>query len=287
MHNGTVTLSRDSIKPHRAFLFNASNIVLDSFAATYTLSPEHDEDHVEIEYRDDEMMEPAYKIYPDALMLGHTPRNPYKIKLFGCTDAGYAQRYARLIYNRRVYQRKTAEFETEMDGMLPTIGDRILVSAPQVRWGISGSIRFVKKNASGNWVLTLDTLPDWKQMTATGSTAYIVLTDKAGNVSARVQIRPTANKDHHVELTADPKYADGTDFEIDISGSRDPARFAIILSSGESGRDMEITSIEHNGGKTFNIKAVHYEVKQGNIDHDMYDGVPDHMTKDYDGTDLL
>ena len=287
MDQGQLKIVRDSIKAHRAFLFNASNIVLDSLTASYRLAAENDTDHVEVEYRDDDLMEPAFAIYPTAADLGRTPASPDKIKLFGCTNKAYAEKYARLIHNRQVYQRKTVSFETEMDGMLPTIGDRILVSSPQVRWGISGHVRFAKKNGP-NWTLTLDAIPDWQSIKATGVTGWIVLTDKEGRVSNRVRILSTAAADEHVVLQADPVHDDdGSPFEIDLSGNRDPARFAILLSTGENGRDMEITSIEHSGGTAFAINAVHYEVAQNNTGHKLYDGVPDHMKKDYDGTDLI
>ena len=286
MDHGQVKVVRDSIKPYRSFMFNASNIVLDSLVATYQLSPEHDEDHVQIEYRDDDLMEPAYAIYPTAAELGKTPVSPFKIKLFGCTDGDYAKKYARLIYNRRLYQRKTVNFQTEMDGMLPLVGDRILVSSPQIRWGISGMVRYASKTSS-IWTLTLDAIPDWQSMQTSGANAFIVLTDIQGRVSTRVRINPTSAKDEHVELQTEPTYPDGTPFEIDISGARDPARFAILLSSGENGRDMEITSIDHQGGNLFRVNAVHYEVKQDNTGHAMYDGVPEHMKLDYDGSNLI
>ena len=288
MDQAQIKIVRDSIKPIRSFLFNASNIVLDSLVATYQLSPEYEEDHVEVEYRDDDLMEPAYAIYPTAAVLGKTPMSPYKIKLFGCTDKDYAEKYARLIYNRRLYQRKNVTFSTEMDGMLPTIGDRILVSSPQVRWGISGSVRFAKRRTSDNkWLLTLDALPDWQAIQKPGVSGWIVLTDIQGRVSTRVRAIATAANDEHVILDSEPTYADGTPFSIDISGSRDPARFAILLSSGENARDMEITRIEHRGGNQFDIAAVHYEVRQDNTGHAMYVGAPDHMSKDFDGSDLV
>jgi hypothetical protein len=173
-----------------------------------------------------------------------------------------------------------------MDGMLPMVGDRILVSSPQVRWGVSGAVRFAKKPAT-NWVLTLDSLPDWTAMAKPGVTSYIVLTDIEGRVSNRTQITPLAAKDEQVVLQSEPTYPDGTPFNIDISGARDPARFAILLSSGENGRDMEITRIEHRGGTEFGIDAVHYEVLQDNTSHKMYDGVPEHMRQDFDGSDLI
>jgi hypothetical protein len=50
---------------------------------------------------------------------------------------------------------------------------------------------------------------------------------------------------------------------------------------------MEITSIEHRGGTEFGINAVHYEVNQNNGNHRMYDGVPEHMKKAFDGSDLI
>ena len=287
MDQGQLRIVRDSVKPFRSFLFNAGNIVLDSLSASYRLSAEYEEDHVEVEYRDDDLMEPAYAIHPTAAELGHTPKSPAKIKLFGCTDKDYATKYARLIYNRKVYQRKSVVFDTEMDGMLPVIGDRILVSSPQVRWGISGHVRFAKLGGGGNWTLTLDALPDWAAIKATGVTGWIVLTDVQGRVSERVRILSTAAADEHVVLQALPTYADGSPFEIDLSGNRDPARYAILLSTGENGRDMEITRIEHKGGTAFTINAVHYEVAQNNTGHKLYDGAPLHLTKDYDGTDLI
>jgi predicted phage tail protein len=288
MHHGQVRLSRDALKPTRSFMFNSNNIVLDSLTANYSLSSENEEDHVEVEYRNDDLMEPAYAIYPKTLSGGGTPRSPFKVKLFGCTNGAYAAKYARLVYNRRLYQRKSVSFDTEMDGMLPMVGDRILVSSPQVRWGVSGSVRFAKKNSGGNWVLTLDAIPDWDARAAAGVHAYVVLTDKEGKVSTRARFLPTSAKDEHIILQSEPTYQDGvTPFEIDISGARDPARFAVLLSSGENGRDMEITSIEHRGGTEFGINAVHYEVNQNNGNHRMYDGVPEHMKKAFDGSDLI
>ncbi|MEE4661487.1 MAG: host specificity factor TipJ family phage tail protein, partial [Halieaceae bacterium] len=131
---GQLTVVADKKKPVTMFVFNDMSIVRDSYAGTFSIDNSQETDGIEVEYRDAQTFDPAFVRYPVA------SSNPQRLVYIGVTDGTYAAQLAQLFWNRRLYQRHTASFQTEMQGMVPMVGDKISVSSPVIRSGESGRV---------------------------------------------------------------------------------------------------------------------------------------------------
>jgi hypothetical protein len=116
-----------------------------------------------VEFRDPLTFDAVYKYS------GGTPTaNPENFTLFGCTDADYAQEFADYLWAVKSLRRKQVKFTTEMEGLLPSFGQRIAVSSPMPDWGQSGV--FVDSIDALTWIV--DQPLDW-----VGSNVIIIRSD--------------------------------------------------------------------------------------------------------------
>ncbi len=264
---GALTIVADKKKPIYQYVFNDQNIVKDSFKATYAIDVEGENDGIEVAYRDYDTFNPAYVIGGPADSV-----NPIKQEYFGVTDANTAQKLANLLWNRRIYQRQAATFSVEMDGMVPQVGDRVLVGSPVVRWGISGRVMGVR---NGN-ILILDKRLDW----STGNLNAIVLTDDADGGKPHAPIGVTKGPaDNEVILGLDPGIT------LDLSYNQEPPKYTIQSFVGVA-KDMTVVKITHNGGVTFTVQAALYPIVGFAGHHALFKDAPLHITLDNTGAPL-
>lgn len=271
---GQLTIVADKKKSLLSYVFNESNTVVDSVTAQFTIDAQGEVDAIELQYRDPETLNPAFVSFPELNSAGNTPENPNKLELFGCTDKSYAEKYARLMWNRRIYQRRTITFDTEMDGMLPSIGDRFLFSTSMLNWGTSGRVLDVKNPTSANPILVIDKNLDWAELYTS-----VYVTDDHGVVSAPVTFTK-GSADNELTL------ASALSIDLDMSLDVDPPRYAIVANHS-AGRNMVITEIQHQGGTLFRITAVNYEVGLTTSEqHPLFEGTPIHLVTDSAGAAL-
>ena len=133
-NGGLTTVALDREQPVRTAMFTSANIARGSLEIQYSFDTTTDYNCVQIEYRDPISFQPAFVTYPPDGTL------PDTYTLFGCTDAVYAQQYARYLHNVRTIRRKQVKFTTELDGLIPRFGDRISIAHPLPSWGHSGVI---------------------------------------------------------------------------------------------------------------------------------------------------
>lgn len=263
----TVVNDRKQIVP--LFAFGSQQIERDSYGAVFTLDNTDDTDGIEIEYRDPLTFDPAFARWPADSV------NPSRQEYFGVTDAAYALKIAVLLWNRRLYQRHSATFTTELQAMLPMVGDRILVSTPIIRAGTSGRIVRVVDYETSAPRLIVDA--DSGSITnATGVGVRIAGSD--GQIYGPF----TGDWDGNVididgDISAVP---------LDLSLTRNPASFFIDVPDWAP-RDMTITQISHNGGTSFTIQALEYPINPADsTDHRVFTGGPEHLLRDFDGSVL-
>ena len=184
-----MSVAQDGVKPLRAMTFSDDNIVESTFSINYDFDLPDTEDGVEVEYRDPLRYKPAYARWPANSI------NPKRVIASGCTNEDHALEYAVVYWQRRQLQRKTIEFQTEMEGLILNLGDRIAVSHSVPMWGQGGIV--VGQN--GNQLLT-DRHLDW---TGAGPW-YIILTDIDGTPTGNLTVTQ-GPADHIIELaTASP-----------------------------------------------------------------------------------
>ena len=86
-------------------------------------------DGVEIVYKEPTRGREETVIWPTS------STDPQRMDLFGCDNKPHALGYAKLMWNRRKYERTTVSFDTELEGLIVRVGDRIAVSNDIPTWG--------------------------------------------------------------------------------------------------------------------------------------------------------
>lgn len=219
-------------------LFADTNMIDGTFQARYEFSRPGEFQGIQVEYRDPTNFAQAFAQYPPGAI------DLENVNLFGCTDKTIAEQYARLLWQRHLRLRQFASFETEMEGRIPLVGSRVLVSTTAVAWGESGEV----VSTYGSNGLVLDRTVDFTKYVS----PVIVLRDVNGKPSAKIPVRKGANL-RQVTLTG------GLPFAIQpVLGDLRPTAWAI----GDSRRrlkDFTVQSIEASGKYTAKVSLVLYD----------------------------
>jgi len=125
MQSGVIRLVRDEEKSLPVVQFTTENIVQGSFKLQYVMPGEETADAVTVE-----LFNPTtWK--PDEVTVslpGSLETNPATVNLFGCTNQLQAEREGKYIAAANRYRRRLINFQTEMEGLIPTFGDLISIS---------------------------------------------------------------------------------------------------------------------------------------------------------------
>jgi len=230
-----MSVQQDGLKPVRSMIFTEQNIAAGSLSLTYDFDPVGRTDCIEVEYRDPSTFSPAYVKYPTGGV------DPDKVKLFGCTDKTHALEYARLLWQRRTYQRRFAEFDTELEGLIPHLGERIALAHTMPKWGASGIVAKVS-----NLNLTLDKPVDW-----TPGALVIMLRAEDGSVSDPISITKGATA-YDVVLNRLPPFA------MFFDERQENTHYAIGPATTIV-RDFILTDIRPKGGTVVTLTGVNYD----------------------------
>ena len=186
-----MSIVQDGERPARSLLFTEQNIVKQSFKLGYSFEQTGEADGIEIEYVDPANFAPAYVRFPLESLA------PDRLNLFGCSDARQAGQYARLQWQRRQKLRRSVEFATELEGLIPLPGERVAVAHTLPRWGVSGYVAQV----DGLFVQLDRELP-WAEITGP---YFMMFRDELGQCSAIVEARASPLQgDRYAELLASP-----------------------------------------------------------------------------------
>lgn len=226
---------QDGVRALRTQLFSDANTVRGSLSVGYNFDKPGDYDGVRVEYRDPATWNAAFAVWPPGAL------DADLVELFGCTDATQAEGFARLLWNKRLLQRKTASFETELEGLIPRLGDRVAVASQLPRWGASGIVISV----APGW-LTLDSAPEWSP-----GAAFVVLRNEGGEPSAAIPVAPGPGP-------RDIVLAEPAPFALFGVGAQEPTHYAFGTAT-ELVRDFTISTIEHRGAARVAIEAVAYD----------------------------
>lgn len=229
-----MSAAQDGVKSVRSMLFTDANIVDGTMNVDYSWDEEGAADGVEIEYLDPKDFRPVYTRWPT------TSLRPDQYQLPGVTSATHAAQYARLVWQRRQGQRKRITFETEMEGLLLQLGDRIGVAHNVPKWGDSGLVIGV----SGN-ILTVDHALDWS-----GGAKQILLRKPDGGVTNPITVT-RGTGDNKVVLPSSPPTT------INVDNDSDYTSFA-FGSSTTLVRDFIVSTTTPTGDNTVTVEAVNY-----------------------------
>jgi hypothetical protein len=193
-----MSIVQDGIRPARSLLFTEQNIVKNTFKLSYSFEQTGEADGIEIDYVDPLNFAPASTRWPLESLA------PDRMTLFGCSDPRQAAQYARLQWQRRQKLRRSVEFSTELEGLIPLPGERVAVAHTLPRWGISG---YVVQVYDGGVNIQLDRALPWDELPAPW---FMMFRDELGACSAIVEAHRTAAGDQYAELEESP-WAAGID----------------------------------------------------------------------------
>lgn len=129
-----LTARKDEEQPIRTMMFNEANIIKDSLVVTMSSNDESDYDGIRVKYNDFETFEDVFYTYPEDSSF------PQDIELDGITDEVLAEEQAVFIYNEKTKRNVRYEFDTELDGLVPTLYDRCAITHPILSTSQSGVI---------------------------------------------------------------------------------------------------------------------------------------------------
>jgi hypothetical protein len=233
-----MSAAQDGAKANRVLMFSDMNIIRGTLKVQYTFDRIGDYDGIEVKYRNPETFNTDFVRYPTSSAY------PDSIDFFGCSNRAYALNYARFEFQRRGLARKSVEFETELEGLIPRPGDRISVTSVLPRWGRSGEV------IEATWpVVRLDGPMDW-----TGSNHVIMFRNQDGTPSVPMPCRRQAIPDNlKIIIDGFPN----PPFPIYTGERQDSTHYAF----GTSDRlltDFVVQKIEHMGGVRVRIMATVY-----------------------------
>jgi len=232
-----LSVAQEGKKAARSMLFTEQNIARDSFALHYEFDRPGANDGIEVEFREPANFAPAFVRVP------YDSNDPEKIILFGCVDATHAGEYGQLLWNKRQAQRQTIEFETELEGLIPYIGERVAVSHSLPWWGMSGFVA----GLSGLTV-TLDRELTWADVPAPW---YMMFRTQTGGPTAPVEVTP-GPQPHQAVMASLPT----SDWHVG-DDRQEPTHF-VFGSATEVVRDFVLGDVKPKGGVKVSLGGAIY-----------------------------
>ena len=229
-----MSVAQDGVKAVRSALFTDANIVAGSMTIGYSFDEEGAADGVEIEYLDPKDFRESYAVYPPGAL------RPERYSLPGVTDATHAAQYARLTWQRRQMQRKRVTFDTELEGLILQMGDRIGIAHNVPKWGDGGLVI----SADGN-TLTVDHNLDWS-----GGTKQILLRKPDGSVTDPITVS-RGTRDNKIVLPGAPPTTINYDNDSEYTSFTFGSSTALV-------RDFVVVATRPTGENTVTVEAVNY-----------------------------
>lgn len=146
IQGGRVRIARDAWQPQPVMLFTPDNIVAGSLGIQYLMPSEATAEEVRVRYHSSSTWKPAEAIYtlPSA-----DEDKVAEVDLFGVTTHAHALREARYLAQANRWRRRIVQFDTELEGLILSPLDTILVSHDLPEWGQWGRIERAEVVAGG------------------------------------------------------------------------------------------------------------------------------------------
>ena len=241
-----VSIAPDIAQTIRRQVFNENNILSESLSITYDFESDHQRDGIVVEYKDPVKGRDRSVKYPS------TSINPVFSPLFGCTSETLATEYARLVENRRGMQRVLVKFETELEGLLCRVGDRIFVQNSFASWGDSARVASV--NGTGPFTITLENPIQWA-----GATSMQALFRSPTGLASK-EVVASRLSDNSFKIGVDPgQTAAGLPSVFEWNTTNDPI-MVVLGPTAQFGRDFIVQEINVSG-TICEITAIFYDPK--------------------------
>jgi hypothetical protein len=227
------TMICDMARPFPVQLFSSANMTEDTFTTSYSFDRPGEYSGVRVEYRNRQTFNAAYASWPPSAV------DYDVVTMFGCTDETLALQHAKLLWQRRLYRRKAIEFETELEGLIPRMGDRVKVGNELVNWGEAGEVAALLDPQH----ILLDRDVNWAGMTNPA------LTLRSAEGAPGTPIPVTMGSSPRVAVLASP---------VSLSGA-DGAILWAIGSTESQLQDFTVMEVEHLGGNRTRLRCAKYD----------------------------
>jgi sulfur carrier protein ThiS len=190
LQGGVVRIFRDAAQTLPIAMFGPRNIVKGSFKIQYIMPGEETADSVTITFFNASTWKPdeVTVALPDSAI-----EKPAKVSLFGCTGETQAQREGLYMAADNRYRRKLVSWSTELEGMIPTYGDLVVVTHDMPHWGQGGEVVAWDDQAQ---VLMLSEPITWEP----NASHYIALRRRDGSLAGPFAVEAVSGNDRHVHL---------------------------------------------------------------------------------------
>lgn len=190
LQGGVVRLFRDAPQTLPVAMFGPRNIVKGSFRIQYIMPGEDTADAVTVEFFNSRTWKPdeVTASLPDS-----AAEKPAKVILFGCTDEAQAEREGLYMAADNRYRRKLVSWMTELDGLIPTYGDLVVVTHDMPRWGQGGEVVAWDED---NAVLTVSEPLEWTE----GADHYIAFRRRDGGPAGPFRVEFIEGEDRKVNV---------------------------------------------------------------------------------------
>ncbi len=226
--------------------FSRENIVARSLRIDYRLPQSEDEyDGFEIRFLDERTWN--FNTLRKAFAGSAPPLNPQSLPLDGATDVNHVRRELDYMVAEHNLRPVILSFDTELEGLIPSRGDLVIVQHDAPRYGISN--RVLSWDASTRTVELLRP-PVW----TFGAGWQARIRDRMGRYSAPVAV-VEAPSSTAIVLAQDPVYEDGSPFDL----AQPQSEFLhIVLGQAEDAprRALVLETSPRQNGRVISIRAV-------------------------------
>lgn len=170
LNNGILSLVRDEEILTPTAFFSTENMLKNSFSIEYNISDDDSYDGIKLKYFDEDDNYAIAYVYSDDIGASKFK----EVDFFGCVNYDQAWRECQYLTAVFQLQRQRVQFDTELDGYIPLVGDLITVSHDLADWATSGYV----ENKNSLEITTSEPL-DFSG----GGTYYIEFRKKNGGVS--------------------------------------------------------------------------------------------------------
>ena len=238
LQGGIVRIFRDAAQTLPIAMFGPRNIVKGSFRIQYIMPGEETADAVTVSFFSSSTWKPDEIT---AVLPGSSSGNEAKVTLFGCTNEAQAEREGLYMAADNLYRRKLVSWSTELEGMIPTYGDLVVVTHDMPRWGQGGEVVACDDQAQ---VLTVSEPLNWEA----GMGHYIALRRRDGSLAGPFGAEAVGENDRLVHVLEPLDFTPYTDTSEERThfafGAGDTwGAKARVIAVKPRGENVEITAV--------------------------------------------
>ena len=183
-----ITARKDIPQAIRTMMFSEVNMVKGSLKITMSAKDTTDYDGVRCIYRDADSFEDRFETFP---LLASFPQD---VPLDGITSQVFAAEQAEFLHNQDLFRNVKYQFDTELDGFVPSLFDRVGVSHPVIGKTQSGLLRAFSVNT-----VTLN-----ETVKETFITPKILFRSRTGEPSVLYDVISISGRVLTIDVSSDP-----------------------------------------------------------------------------------